>query len=73
MRFPDWVEAQEKGALKRIERETGVGYTTLMRLRAGEAISRYDVAEKISKATGGAVSIQEICKAPKPARSRRVA
>lgn len=61
MRFPEWVQSQEKGALKRIEREVGVGYTTLMRLNAGETITRYDVAKRISDATGGEVTVDELC------------
>jgi hypothetical protein len=61
MRFSEWVEEQPRGTLKQIERTTGVGYTTLQRLRAGERLSRYDLAKKISDATDGAVTVDEIC------------
>lgn len=61
MRFPEWVQTQERGALKRIERQTGVGYTTLMRLNSGDTIARYDVAKRISEATDGAVTVDELC------------
>lgn len=61
MRFPEWVQTQERGALKRIERQTGVGYTTLMRLNSGDTIARYDVAKRISEATGGEVTIDDLC------------
>jgi hypothetical protein len=64
MRFPAWVRTQPKGVLKDIERRTGVGYTTLMRLNAGESITRYDVAKRISDATAGAVSVEELCEPP---------
>lgn len=63
MRFPEWARAQKSGTLKRIERETGVGYTTLMRLNAGETIARYDVAKRIADATDGAVSVEDLCEA----------
>lgn len=64
MDFPSWAKAQPHGTLKRIEREQGVGYMTLYRLKRGERIDSYDLAARISKATGGEVSIDELC-APK--------
>lgn len=71
MRFPEWVKQQPRGVLKRIEREHDVGYNTLARLVRGETLSNYTVAKKISDATGGAVSIAEICEAaPGPAKVR---
>lgn len=70
MRFSEWAKQQPRGALKRIEREHGVGYTTLARLVAGETLSNYAVAKKISDATGGQVSVADICEplAPAPAK-----
>jgi transcriptional regulator with XRE-family HTH domain len=67
MTFDDWAKKQPHGTLKRLERELGVGYSTLMRLRRGEHIARYDVAKKISDATGGEVSVDEICVGSAPA------
>lgn len=69
MRFPDWVEKQERGTLKRIERQHGVAYMTLMRASQGKAVS-YPIAEKLSAATGGEVSIAELCDPP-PAKATR--
>lgn len=71
MRFPEWVKSQPHGTLKRIERETGVGYNTLARLNRGETINRYDVAEKISEATDRAVSIDDLCRSSEDAPKRK--
>jgi hypothetical protein len=63
MRFPEWARQQPRGALKRIERDHGVGYNTLARLMRGETLANYTVAKKISDATDGAVTVAEICEA----------
>lgn len=70
MDFKTWAEAQSHGVLKRIERETGVGYTTLHRLKRGDRLDSYALAEKVSEATGGEVSIAELCR---PGRDAEVA
>jgi hypothetical protein len=64
MDFPAWVATQPHGTLKRIEREYGAGYSTLHRLMNGGRLDSYDLAERISKATSGAVSIEELCRRP---------
>lgn len=61
MDFPTWAKAQPHGTLKRIEREHSVGYMTLYRLKNGGRLDSYDLAARISKATGGEVSIDELC------------
>ncbi|MFW6087508.1 MAG: hypothetical protein ACODAG_09915 [Myxococcota bacterium] len=61
MYFWEWAEQQPKGTLTRIQRETGVGYNTLMRAKRGEPIAHYETAKTISIATHGAVSIEELC------------
>jgi len=68
MLFPVWVRgdessavpAQPRGTLKRIERETGVGYSTLQRAMRREPIVAYDTLVALSAATGGRVSIDEL-------------
>ncbi|MCC7542380.1 MAG: hypothetical protein IT379_39545 [Deltaproteobacteria bacterium] len=72
MRFPEWVDSQGHGVMTRIQRDTGVGYTTLMRARRGELIGEYATAKRISEATGGAVSIAELCE-PAEAVEQRAA
>lgn len=61
MTFPDWVKTQQHGTLKKMERAGVAGYTTLGRVAHGELLSDYRVAQRISEATGGAVSIAELC------------
>ena len=68
MTFKEWADQQPRGALKRIERELGVGYSTLMKLCAGGSVARYETAKRISDATDGAVSVEELCN-PAPADS----
>lgn len=62
MYFWQWVDQQPKGTLTRIQRETGLGYTTLMRARRGEPIAQYETARVLSLATQGEVTIAELCK-----------
>ena len=57
MTLAEWCKTQPHGALVQIQRETGIGYTTLMRAKRGEPIAEYSTAKKISDATGGEVSI----------------
>lgn len=61
MQLSEWLSI--KGwTLKRLERESGVSYTTLHYLKTGRIhIHRYDIAERISQATGGRVTIKDLC------------
>ncbi len=61
MDFPTWVQSQPRGVLKRIERDCGIGYTTLHRLKRGARLDSYDLAKRLSAATGGEVTIDDLC------------
>ncbi len=61
MDFAAWIQTQPYGTLKRIEREHRVGYMTLHRLKKGERLDSYELASRVSRATDGAVSIDELC------------
>ena len=63
MEFSTWVSKQPRGVLKRIEREANVGYTTLHRLMRGERIDSYSLAKRVSDATEGAVTVDDLCEA----------
>lgn len=71
MDFPTWLKNQPRGTAKRIERETGVGATTLQRCLKREPAGP-GVAKRISAATGydpenpdaGGVSPAELCFPP---------
>lgn len=72
----EYLATRPRGELTRIHRATGVAYSWLYRCAVGEhAFSRYSIAKKISDATGGAVSVDELCTLPKrkPRRRKRVA
>jgi len=64
MRFTEYVAQSPHGEMKRIEREARVGYQTLIRAKNGIRLNEYDVAKRISDATGGKVSVAELCEAP---------
>jgi hypothetical protein len=71
MDFPTWLKSQPRGTAKRIERETGVGSTTIQRCIA-RIPAGPGVAKRISAATGydaehpdaGGVSPAELCFPP---------
>jgi len=62
MKLADYVEREGRGAIARISRESGVSYTTVHAIaRHGQTLSRYDLAKQISDATGGAVTVEDLC------------
>lgn len=61
MRFSEYLEQAGHGEMKRLERETELGYMTLHRTKRGERIRDYLKAKVLSEATGGKVSIAELC------------
>lgn len=61
VRFSDWFAMQPRGRGLKTARVAGVGTTTIYQLVRGVPLRRYDVARRISAATGGAVSIEELC------------
>jgi hypothetical protein len=66
MRLREWVENRGRGELVRLMHATRVAYTTLHKLANDQNTARYPTAKKISAATGGAVSIAELCELPPP-------
>lgn len=69
MYLSEYVTREGRGALSRIQRETGLAYTTVFRAARGRAIKKYEVARRISAATGGAVSVEELCAPKQEART----
>lgn len=61
MTFSEWLTTQPRGALMRVEREVACSHTTLWRIQGGKPVTSYKLARKISDATGGAVSVDELC------------
>lgn len=62
MKFAEYIAHAPKGEMSRLCRVTGLGYSTINELKNGKrCLHRYDVAAKLSLATGGAVTIAELC------------
>lgn len=61
MLLKDWIIREGRGAASRLVRETGLAASTIDYAVRGEPISKYDTAKRISVATGGDVSIEELC------------
>lgn len=72
MHFDKWLEGQERGTQARIYREFGVSFAIMYRAQKRNPIKRYATAKALSEATGGKVSITELCE-PKPLRKKREA
>ena len=58
MRLAEWCKANGK-TLSDVMRESGLAYTTVLRARDGRC--GYRTAKRLSKLTGGAVAIEELC------------
>lgn len=63
MNFASWYKKQPKGTYKRLHFDLGVASATVYKLRKGGTIDSYSLASLISEATGGEVSIDELCRA----------
>lgn len=61
MRFTDYVRKHGPETVARVAASSGVSEVTLRNVLRGMLISKYDVARRVSDATGGAVSVKELC------------
>lgn len=61
MTLHEWIAAKGAGEISRLVRETGCAGTTFHDVLNGHALKRYDIAKKISDATGGKVSVADLC------------
>jgi hypothetical protein len=68
MHLDEYVAREGRGTLEKLRRETGLAYTTVFKASRRVPIKTYDAARRISLATGGEVSIAELC-APMPSES----
>jgi hypothetical protein len=59
MNFPEWIKREGKGALSRVMYDSRVSYMTVLRARDGHRV-KIDIARKLSRATGGEVSVAEL-------------
>lgn len=59
--FKAWLGKQPRGTIARLVREVPVSHTTLWNLRKGGRVDSYDLACRLSAATGGAVTAATLC------------
>lgn len=60
MTFAQWAKSLKHGELAKLSRDTGVSYITLMRLKRGGHLQGFEMCHRLSKATDGAVSPEEL-------------
>ena len=72
MRLKEYLDSKPRGELARLQERSGVTYGTIWNLanKPGEVLKTYDTAKRLSDATGGAVTIAELCELPPPKRKR---
>jgi hypothetical protein len=68
MLLADYVKREGNGAITRLQRKTRLAYTTVF--RALHHAVGYRSAKKLSEATGGEVSILELCEPNAPVRPK---
>jgi hypothetical protein len=77
MLLEQWVDQAGPGAIVRLQHQTGLSYTAVHKAVRRQSSPDYETARRISEATGGKVSIAEICGTPrrklkpKPAPARK--
>lgn len=71
MRLDEWVRRQGVGELTRLKNKTGLAYTTVHAIYRGAQTPTFASAQALSEATGGVVTIAELCTtAQRPGRKR---
>ena len=70
MRMPDYIKDKPRGEMARLSRESGLAYGTVLNVCNGELLKTYETAKKLSEATGGVVSIAELCEPGPTAEAR---
>ena len=71
MNLAAYVKLQGDGEMTRLHRASGVSYTTIWKVaKKGHFLDSYDSAKRLSAATGGVVSIAELCEQPRKKRKR---
>lgn len=64
MTLAEYLETRprKRGELRRLAQESGLDYSTVWRIaRRGDRLDSYSKAKRLSAATGGAVSIADLC------------
>lgn len=61
MHLDEYLARGGRGTLERLREKTNLAYTTLYRAKRREPIKTWETAKTISVATGGVVTVQELC------------
>ncbi len=61
MLLSEYMSRENAPSLAELAEASGVSYTTLKAARRGMKLKLYDVAKKIEEATGGQVTVKELC------------
>jgi hypothetical protein len=67
MRLREYLEAAGHGEISRLVRTAGVAGSTIHDVLNGKPIKKYETAKRISDATGGRVTVAELCEPEKSA------
>jgi DNA-binding transcriptional regulator YdaS (Cro superfamily) len=70
MLLATWAALRGWGALSWLARESGVTYPTVHAIARGARRASYKTAIKLSEATGGAVTVAELCESPQPPKQK---
>lgn len=61
MTLDKYLETPRALSLEELAEKSGVSYTTLKNVRRGMKLKLYNVAKAIQSATGGKVTVAELC------------
>lgn len=61
MLLREYLDTKGRGEISRLVRETGCAGSTFHDVLNGKPIARFETAQRISKATGGTVTVEALC------------
>lgn len=61
MQLRDWLEQQPAGVITRLHHDTKLACSTIHKIKRGTMVPSYRVAKILSDATGGEVTIADLC------------
>lgn len=71
MLLADYLTKQDRGAISRLVRAARIANSTVHDILNGHRLSRLDVAQRISDATGGKVTVADLLLRAQPRRRKR--
>lgn len=71
MTLREWLNEKGPGAMTRLARDSGVSEQTLRAVARGLRMNRFDKANAVSIATGGLVTLDDLCGDPAARKKRK--